>query len=309
MQEDPAGRCPLSTLRNSVREPDFDWIAENSPTEPPSNACSDLGGFAILSPNEGGTWGGIRGSRDGPSPIIVKECVMDRSRRARLTRLLVHELRNPLNVLKLTLYVMAASKIPDQEPDLQIMEQHVDEMDRMLQMLIDHSELPEDPSELAIAPMSPKRMVEELLEEIGPRLPEVRIVPVIGPDSPELVELDPLKARMALTQAIRNGAAAAVGLRSDAAQPEVTVKLGGGGLGCRIEVGCEWPPPKLLQSTDLDPVQFERLVGVPNERRGLDLVIVAGISEVFGGKARLEVEPEVRSSIVLDWPLKLSTGG
>ena len=41
------------------------------------------------------------------------------------------------------------------------------------------------------------------------------------------------------------------------------------------------------------------------ERRGLDLAIAARVTELFGGTARLEVEPGQRSALILEWPERL----
>jgi hypothetical protein len=50
---------------------------------------------------------------------------------------------------------------------------------------------------------------------------------------------------------------------------------------------------------------FERLLAIAAERRAVDLAIVARISELFGGSARLQREPGSSSSIILDWPVRL----
>ncbi len=69
------------------------------------------------------------------------------------------------------------------------------------------------------------------------------------------------------------------------------------------------PPPTTVSSMDIRPDKFERLAGSAAERRGLDLAIAARVSELFGGSARLEVEPGRRSTIVLDWPQRIPLDG
>ena len=230
---------------------------------------------------------------------------MDHARKVRLTRLLVHELRNPLNVLKLTFYVMSASENPELEPDIRMMQQHVDELDRMLQMLVDYAEVPTGPGGLEAMRFDPVRLVDELLDELRPRFPDVELARLPCPEAPESVELDFSKSRLAISQAIRSACAAAAGVGEGQGKPAVTVQIGRGSLGCRVEVRCEGPPHDYVKSTELDAFEFERLLGVPSERRGLDLAIAARVARAFGGSARLEVEPGVRSSTIFEWPTTL----
>jgi len=47
-------------------------------------------------------------------------------------------------------------------------------------------------------------------------------------------------------------------------------------------------------------------MGIEPDRLGLDLAIVARVTELFGGTARLEVEDGRGSTIVLDWPTQIA---
>jgi hypothetical protein len=66
------------------------------------------------------------------------------------------------------------------------------------------------------------------------------------------------------------------------------------------------PPPGSVESFELRPSSFERLCGSAAERRGMDLAIVARVSELFGGTARLEAVEGQGTSIILDWPVRFA---
>ncbi len=74
----------------------------------------------------------------------------------RFLEILVHDLRSPLNVLKLTMHVVedvANEANLDLGPDLVIMRQNVLEMERMLSSLVQYVQLPESMKELHPSPV------------------------------------------------------------------------------------------------------------------------------------------------------------
>jgi signal transduction histidine kinase len=114
------------------------------------------------------------------------------------------------------------------------------------------------------------------------------------------VALDPIRAGMALRHALSNTLAAA---------GDSSVRLRASGKpGCLVlEMILDKPPAETVCSINLRADSFERLVGMAAERRGLDLAIAARVTELFGGTARLEVEPGRRSTLVMEWPERIST--
>jgi signal transduction histidine kinase len=107
---------------------------------------------------------------------------------------------------------------------------------------------------------------------------------------------------MALQHALSNAVTAA-------GESPVRIELGPDEDRVRIAFVVDRPPPATVQPIALRPDLYERLAGSAAERRGLDLAIAARISELFGGSARLDVVPGQSSTIVLDWPARLSAPG
>jgi signal transduction histidine kinase len=222
----------------------------------------------------------------------------------RFFEILVHDLRTPLNVLKLTLHMMddlLGRENPEVAGDLGMMRQNVDEMDRMLHSLVEFAQLPDAPSGLYPAPFDPSRLLRDLVDDYAERRPDQRIrLDVQG--TPESVELDQERVHLAVLRSLDNASAAAGG------RSPVRVVLGGGPDRLVIRVVVEGPPKESVVAAELSPDVYQRIIGTASERRGLDLAMVARISELFGGSARLEVEPGRESAIVLDWPRSVALG-
>jgi signal transduction histidine kinase len=214
--------------------------------------------------------------------------------------LVVHDLRTPLNVIGLTLRLVDQA-IPkgdsELEEDLSVMQENVAQIEQMLTYLTDFSRLLDDSVELRHELFDPRRMLAEMIEMRQLRGQEAKSSVQLDVKSgcPAEVELDPLRARLAVQHAISNAAAAADG-------SPVQVSVGGSPDRLVIECGVERPPPASVHATRLRSDTYERLFGTVHERRGLDLAIAARVSELFGGSARLDVYEGRGSAVVLDWP-------
>jgi signal transduction histidine kinase len=217
--------------------------------------------------------------------------------------LVVHDLRTPLNVVGLSLRMIEmALPAHDREldEDLRCVQDNFRLIDQMLSQLCDYYRLFEDESPVAATAFSPRRLVEELVEARGSRPAESPGVEVVADEAcPREVELDPVRARMAIEYALGNALASADGSR-------VRVALGGGSDRWVTAVEIDRPPPRSVQPVELRPDVFERLCGTAAERRGMDLAIAARISEQFGGAARLDVLPGRGTRVVLDWPARMT---
>lgn len=219
----------------------------------------------------------------------------------RFLSLIVHDLRTPLNVIGLSLRIVAhAVPEPDAElqEDLRSLDENFQIMVRMLNQITDFHRLRVATAPLDPTAFDPRRLVSELLaatnEKAGPSAPAA--VLEIDESCPPEVTLDPLRARQAIEYALSNATLAARG------KGPVRVRLAGGPNRWSIEVAVDQPPHQTVTPTALSPVHFERICGSEAERRGMDLSIAARISALFGGEARLEVRPGAGTSIVLDWP-------
>ena len=232
-------------------------------------------------------------------PSVEKNPAVD----PRFLALIVHDLRTPLNVIGLTIRAVSQS-VPNPgaefEEDMSFLHENAKQIEKMLAQLGDYCRLVESEQAAVALEFQPRRFLSDLLEEKqSKRDSEYKGVRLeFGLGSPEEVALDPNRVRLAIGHALANAVAAA---------GDAPVKLRSKGTADRwmIEVVVEKSPPPTIAAIRLQPHLFERLIGSAAERRGLDLAIAARVTELFGGSARLDVEPGVRSVVVLDWPIRL----
>ncbi len=222
----------------------------------------------------------------------------------RFLALVVHDLRTPLNVIGLTIRAITQT-IPDRSADLDedllFLTENAAQIEKMLAQLGDYSRLNEGETRVSAAEFDPRRFLEDFVE-VSQMKQKGTVSPVrleLTETMPVEVSLDQNLAVLALQHALANA------INASGKSP---IRLRSSGSTDRwiLEVIVDKPPPKIVVSNDLRPDLFERLVGSAAERRGLDLAIVARVSELLGGKARLAVEPDQRSIIVLDWPQRFA---
>lgn len=216
----------------------------------------------------------------------------------RFLEILVHDLRSPLNVLKLTLHVldeMSRQGDSDLADDVKMMRQNIDEIDRMLITLVNYAQLPAEASKLKTTEFDPSRTLRDLVDQLAEDRPrqDVRLELEGGPPT---VRLDPALARQAWLRALENTAIAA-GNRAP-----IRVVLRGGPDRCVVEMIVDGPPKDSVVASEILPDGYQRIIGTAAERRGIDLATASQISRLFGGTAKLTVEPGQRAAIVLDWP-------
>lgn len=220
---------------------------------------------------------------------------------------LVHDLKNPLNVIGLTVRLLeaeASAQGPDFENDLAVVRSNTAQINAILVQLNEFARLFDErivgTVQEAVALFDPRRLLADLVEFSaesqgqGPNVPSP--VLEILESCPREVELDQIRARLAIGNALLNAQSAAGG------EP-VRIRSSGTGDRWVIEVIAPARPPASLRSMDLSDGEFERLKGSPDDRRALDSAIVARISRLFGGSARLEVG-EADTALVLDWPAR-----
>ena len=218
--------------------------------------------------------------------------------------LVVHDLRTPLNVINLTIRAIGQSNPTpnaDFEEDLSFLQENSKQIEKMLAQLGDYCRLVESEQHPAALEFETRRFLTDFLEEKqAKRDSEFKAVRLeIAADSPVEVALDPNRVRLAIQHAVANAVAAA---------GDAPIRLRSRGPAGRwtIDVIIDKAPPPTTAPTPLQPHIFERLIGSAAERRGLDLAIAARVSELFGGSARLDVEPGTRSIISLDWPTRFT---
>ena len=219
---------------------------------------------------------------------------------SRFLSLLAHDLRNPLNVIGLSLR-MIEEELPEGNrevrEDLDILRQNVAQLARMLSFLSDFARQVDEHPALEPQPFDPRRLVAEVAEEAAGQLGST-VIPIrvqVCEGCPTEVTLDPGRARLGLRYALTNAVASACG-------SPIGVVARGKGDRLEIEIGIERPPRSTVRSTHLRGDLFERVLGNETERLGMDMAIAARVSELLGGSARLQTEEGRSSAIVLDWP-------
>ena len=117
----------------------------------------------------------------------------------RFFRLVVHDLRTPLNVISLSLSMIKQAVPrgdPDLEEDLRFVEENFQQIERMLSHLSDFSRLFESDHRSGPVPFSPRRLVSDLLEEQASKVGGKKVTAAleVDPTCPEEVTLDPIQA-------------------------------------------------------------------------------------------------------------------
>ncbi len=226
-----------------------------------------------------------------PSPIPID---------VELLATIVHDIRNPLNVIGLTLRVI--EQMPDHlrseiQEDVDFLRDNAGQIEKMLSLLSDFCRLSELEDPGTPASFDPRRFIEEVLAERAHRGND-KAFPAIftrDPSTPASVNLDPVRARIALLCALTNAAGA-----SDC---PLSVRTSGTADRLTIAIIVKKPPPSTVFARRVNPEQYERLIATQTERRGLDLAIASSISAQFGGSLHLDVAPNEGTTIVIDWPV------
>lgn len=222
----------------------------------------------------------------------------------RFLEVLVHDLRTPLNTITLTIRLideLVNRRALNLTDELEILRDAVAQSNEMLTQVSEYSRLPEVPGNLQVVPFDLRGLLGSLVGEHAGLNPGVAIR-LEAPAGPFEVELDPERAQTALRRALGNALAAAE-------RHPIELRLDGAADHAVIRIRIDGPPRSTVQPGDLRGDGFEHLAGTPQERRSLGLAITARISELFGGSARLEVEPGRHSTIVLQWPRRVARAG
>lgn len=218
---------------------------------------------------------------------------------------IVHDLRSPLNVIQLSTRMIDQTQVIDRadlDEDLSMLRQNALHLELMLQHLGDYCRQYETEKLAASMRFGTERLVLDVIDterESATNGQAKKTVTIeLTQTAPRELELDLQRARLALSLALRN---------AWIATPHGNIRIVVDGSGDRVEIRVisegvtkESSPPEMLRGDS-----FERLLAIAAERRAVDLAIVARISELFGGSARLEREPGRSSSIILDWPVRL----
>lgn len=225
---------------------------------------------------------------------------------ARNLLVVIHDLKNILNTMGLCRRILAES-MPAGQPavdeDFEVLGRCIDQMNEALMLLSRFAHLYDRDRAPASLPFDPRTIVRDLVFECSERRgrsgqPPVRPIEVdVGPGCPQVVELPAEPVRLALEQALSNVITAAGGER-------VRVRLDGQADRWIVRLSSDHAPGADFEPTTLKPDVVEVIEGDADRRFGLDLALVARVSELLGGRAALEREGE-GTAVVLDWPVQL----
>lgn len=216
---------------------------------------------------------------------------------ARIQKVILHDLRTPLNIMKLVLQMLEASPIardPEVAEDLATIRSGESELERMLTHLADVARLPRDRAEMVPERFNPRRLFDDAIAGRGYAAGS-EAVEFVDDGSVAEVNLDYNLARLAVDKVLSNVASATRGAR-------VRVRLSGGPKRCVVAFESDVPPRATISSHTIVADEFQRILGSEGDRRGLDLAIAATISTLFGGTTRLVATPGQGTAVILDWP-------
>ena len=198
--------------------------------------------------------------------------------------LIVHDLRTPLNVVSLTMVIMRHAPRPlepELEKDLRVLEANFLQLERMLSIVADYSRLADPSLTLNHFAFNPRTFIEESIAKQAAKMgtSQSPVVVEVENSCPAVVKLDQPRVDMAIGYALANASLASNGL---------PVRLVMRGVGDRwvIELAVNQPVPSSVKSVALSSGHFERVCGVEAECTGMDLAIVARVSEMLGGTAQ-----------------------
>lgn len=218
---------------------------------------------------------------------------------ARLS-MVIHDLRNVLNAMAMTQYCIE-SALPEGDAllrsDVAMIGEGISQFRVMLDVLsiYGHNVLDGEKS-FAHQPFDPVTLVRDAVQEARPRMPDRKLTIEQQPGTPRQVDAPKEPAQLALRFGLLNTIATLV------TSNEVRIQISGGPDVWRTRFLTSEPPLQIAPAGVVDPADVHRLVGNARERRGMDLAIVAEMSQRSGGACRIEIEPGEWSALVLEWP-------
>lgn len=226
----------------------------------------------------------------------------------RLLALMLHDLRNPLNGIFVSWSYLESELAADPRDGisdcLRIVGDCARQSHAMLALLTDYFQLTRTPTLSATTAINPHAFLAAIIEEryrrrIGrPRNPVTLNIAQAGPATvPIHAELARIAARIALENALNTAGAAA----------RVRIDAGWNDQRWRTAFVIDEEKPPASEPASRHPLRFdqpcEQLLGNAKQRHGLDLVLVAWISDQLKGRAYLKSTPGQPGTIVLDWPV------
>ncbi len=218
---------------------------------------------------------------------------------AGLLRLIAHDLRTPLNVISLSLRMIDESARSEglEVTDIEIAEQNVRQLARILNVISDLARVAEGSSASEPAKLVPDRWITEVAQSVT--VDDHNVVAVtVDSSCPQEVWIDQGTARIAVEHAIENAIASAEGA-------PVTVKGFGEGGMWGVDITIDRVSVSKPETFEIDPdFPLDQWIGSNNRRPALDLFLTARICRALGGKTIIAVSPvDQRTTTRLIWPV------
>jgi PAS domain S-box-containing protein len=241
--------------------------------------------------------------------VVVFRDISNRQALERLreewTSLIAHDLRQPLSALQMRLQILQALPQTSDtivQQQLAHMQTSLTHFNRMVNDLLDASQLESDRIKLELIEENLKVSVNEIIERMRPLFPSHPIV-LEGSDDAEFVCIDPMRFEQIVGNILGNA-----------------VKYGRAGSPIRINLGRRGPSAHIAISNEGDPIpadklpalfdRFTRAGNMPGTANGLGLglYITRGLVEAQGG--RIDVESGgTTTTFHIHLPLQPKPGG
>lgn len=215
-----------------------------------------------------------------------------------LVRTVAHEIRNPLNALSLrleTLRMRITDEVPEAEPEIDLVRNEVDRLDRVVRTFLDLNQ----PMELDFHAFDPADLVAGVLETLRPAATEAGVtLGFHGPATPFTVQADRGLVEQGVLNIVKN-AIQATGVNG---LVQASVQLANGD--CEIAVADNGPGmPANVRDRIFEPYFTTKTGG-----SGIGLAVTKRAMDLHGGGISVESAPDAGTTMTLSFPATLRRG-